>query len=270
MPEMDGLAAPQQGGRDERTDFAGRTLLAVFAHPDDESIACGGLLAMCADRGARITLLCATHGENNGGVRDEVWFRERPRELHEAAAILGIRDVVVLDYRDGFLPWAADLSDRIEEEIRRVRPDAVVTFGKDGLYWHPDHIAICDATTAAVDSLGHDAPALYYVTLPPGQMRRIVDELWSSEEAVARASALFGVENLDAFGVGAMPPSLIIDVSACARRKLAALKCHQSQINGGAIARIPDSDAARFLGVEHLHRPPGSRVRSRHAFLESV
>jgi LmbE family N-acetylglucosaminyl deacetylase len=242
----------------------------VFAHPDDESIACGGLLAMCADRGVRVALLCATHGENHGGVRDEVWFEERARELHQAAAVLGVTDVILLDYRDGFLPWAGDLADRIEEEIRRLRPDAVITFGKDGLYWHPDHIAICDATTAAVDSLGDEGPALYYVTMPPGQMRRIVDELWSTEGTVAKASPLFGVANPDAFGVGAAPPSLIIDVSACAQRKLAALRCHRSQIDGGAIARIADRDAARFLGVEHLHRPPGSRLRSRHGFLESV
>src|SRR6478609_1514754 len=100
--------------------FTGRSLLAVFAHPDDESIACGGLLALCADRGAHVALLCATHGENHGGVRDEVWFEQRARELDQAAGILGIRDVILLDYRDGFLPWTPDLSDRIEAEIRRL------------------------------------------------------------------------------------------------------------------------------------------------------
>jgi LmbE family N-acetylglucosaminyl deacetylase len=68
----------------------------------------------------------------------------------------------------------------------------------------------------------------------------------------------------------APPPSLIIDVSASAPRKLAALKCHHSQVDGGALARMSDADAVRFLGVEHLHRPPGSGVRSRLAFLESV
>lgn len=252
------------------TSIAGRSLLAVFAHPDDESIACGGLLAMCAERGVRVAVLCATHGENNGGVRDEVWFEQRGQELHDAARVLGVTEVILLDFRDGFLPWAPDLSDRIEEEIRRVRPDAVVTFGKDGLYWHPDHIAICEATTAAVDALGDEGPALYYVTMPPGQMRRIVDELWSAEEAVAKTSPLFGVANPDAFGVGATPPSLVLDVSACAQRKLAALKCHRSQIHNGAVAKMVDGDAARFLGVEHFHRPPGSRFRSRPTFLESV
>lgn len=252
----------------DRGNLSNRSLLAVFAHPDDESIACGGLLALCADRGVRVTLLCATHGENRGGVRDEGWFEQRARELEEAAGILGIADVILLDYRDGFLPWAADLSDRIEEEIRRLRPDAVVTFGKDGLYWHPDHIAICDATTAAIDGMAHDGPALYYVTMPPGQMRRVVEELRDGHGDADPMSPLLGVANPDAFGVGASPPSLVIDVSACAQRKLAALKCHRTQIDGGAFARMTDRDAARFFDVEHFHRPPGSRVRSRHAFLD--
>jgi len=246
--------------------FAGRSLLAIFAHPDDESIACGGLLALCADRGVRVTLLCATHGENRGGVRDEGWYEERARELEEAARILGIGEVVLLDYRDGFLPWAESLSDRIEEEIRRLRPDAVVTFGKDGLYWHPDHIAICEATTSAIDAMGDEGPALYYVTMPPGQMRRVLD-VWDHHESGV-TSPLLGVANPDAFGVGATPPTLVIDVSACAERKLAALKCHRTQIDGGAFARMTAEEAARFFDVEHFHRPPGSRVRSRHAFLD--
>ena len=248
--------------------FAGRSLLAVFAHPDDESIACGGLLALCADRGVRVTLVCATHGENRGGVRDEGWFEQRARELDAAARVLGVDEVILLDYRDGFLPWAADLSDRIEQEIRRLRPDAVVTFGKDGLYWHPDHIAICEATTAAIDAMADEGPALYYVTMPPGQMRRVLDEVWDRGHDASVTSPLLGVANPDAFGVGATPPTLVVDVSACAQRKLAALKCHQTQIDGGAFARMTAADAARYFDVEHFHRPPGSRVRSRHAFLD--
>ena len=247
---------------------AGRSLLAVFAHPDDESIACGGLLALCADRGVRVSLICATHGENHGGVRDEVWFEQRARELDAAAAVLGIGEVILLDYRDGFLPWSDDMPARIEAEIRRLRPDAVVTFGQDGLYWHPDHIAICEATTTAVEALGDEGPALYYVTMPPGQMRRLIDEVWTGVESTA--APLFGVPSPDAFGVAAAPPSLVLDVSACAQRKLAALKCHHSQVDGGAFARIKDQDAARFLGIEHFHRPPGSGASSRHEFLESL
>lgn len=252
------------------TGLSGQSLLAVFAHPDDESIACGGLLAMCADRGVRVTVLCATHGENNHGVRDEAWFVQRAQELEAAAAILGISDVVLLDYRDGFLPWAADLSDRIEAELRRLRPDAVVTFGSDGLYWHPDHIAVCDATTAAVDALEAGGPALYYVTMPPGQMRRVVDTVWAQEGSVASHLPLLGVGDPDAFGVGAAAPTLVLDISTVAARKLAAVQCHRTQTTGGALARLTGTDAARLLGVEHFHRPPGSRVRSRRGLLEEL
>jgi LmbE family N-acetylglucosaminyl deacetylase len=252
------------------SDLTGRSLLAVFAHPDDESIACGGVLALCADRGVRVTLVCATHGENNGGVRDEDWFVQRAQELNDAAAILGVSEVVLWDFRDGFLPWSGELSDRIEVEIRRLRPDAVVTFGKDGLYWHPDHIAICEATTAAVDALERDGPALYYVTMPPGQMRRVVDEVWAHDQTVTGHLPLLGVHNADAFGVGAAEPTIVLDISAVAGRKLAALKCHRTQTGGGALSRVADRDAPRLLGVEHFHRPAGSRVRSRHGLLDTL
>jgi LmbE family N-acetylglucosaminyl deacetylase len=131
-----------------------------------------------------------------------------------------------------------DLSDRIEEEIRRLRPDAVLTFGRDGLYWHPDHIAICEATTSAVDSMGADGPPLYYVTMPPGQMRRVVEELWERHDDPGPAMPLLGVANPDAFGLGATPPSLVIDVSTWARRKLAAPQ----------VPSVADSTAARSRG----------------------
>ena len=250
-------------------DIAGRSLVAVFAHPDDESIACGGALAICADRGVRVSLICATHGENNHGERDEGWYVQRASELDAAAAVLGIGEVVLLDFRDGFLPWTDQLTSRIDTELRRLQPDAVVTFGKDGLYWHPDHIAICDATTVAVDALGDEPPALYYVTMPPGQMRRIVDEVWAQDEVTTGHLPLLGLNNPDAFGVGAADPTVVVDISAVATRKLAALKCHRSQIEG-AIARLSDAAAPRLLGVEHFHRPPGLLGSSRPGILEAI
>lgn len=230
------------------------SLLAVFAHPDDESIACGGLLAMAADRGVRVSLLCVTPGEGRGDTGTRVG------ELHAAARVLGISDVAVLHYEDGMLPWAdaAALERDIREAIVRTGADAVVTFGADGLYWHPDHIAVHERTTAAVAALGDAAPALYYVTMPPGQMRRVMD---TAAEHVARAAPaatpprlILGIDNPDAFGADAAAPTAIVNITAVAPRKLAAIRCHVSQLTGDAFELVDEADAPRLLDVEHYHR----------------
>jgi len=241
-------------------DFTECSLLAVFAHPDDESIACGGLLAGCAELGARVTLVCATRGERgpNGDAspNGSTPLREvRALELAEAARILGIAEVVLLDHADGFLPWID--SSRLEGEIRdviaRVRPDVVITFGADGLYWHPDHIAIHHRTTAAVASLGDAAPALYYVTMPRGAMRNVLDNV--ARESHEPRPAPFGIKDPDAFGVLAAPPTLVVDVSPFAARKLAALQSHRSQlVADGPVSTMSAHDAKRLLGTEHFHR----------------
>jgi len=248
----------------------GSTLLAIFAHPDDESLACGGLLALCAERGARVVVVCATHGENRSGVRDLALYQTRAEELHSAAAALGISEVVLLEYADGFLPWidAAEFETRLIEEIRRVDPDVVVTFGDDGLYWHPDHIAVHERTTRAVASFGDAAPALYYVTMPPGQMRRLVNESQAHAHGEPLPARLFDLVNPDAFGLEANPPTLILDVSAAARRKLAALRCHRTQLAHEALERLSEEAAAQLLGIEHFHR--AEIVSRRDPFIERL
>ena len=256
------------------TDLHGRSLLAVFAHPDDESIACGGLLAWCASLGADVSLLCMTHGELGQGAG------ARGQELEAAARALGIGAVTLHDYEDGMLPWlSADaLRSEIERAIRACRSEVVITFDADGLYWHPDHIAVHELTTAAVTALGNAAPALYYVTLPSGSMRAVADHAAAalrcrtgnepvcagaattragrSPDTTARRSAtsILGVEDPDAFGAAAPDPTLVVDTGAFAVRKLAALACHASQFNDGALAFLSERDAPRFLGVEHYRR----------------
>ena len=252
-------------------DLSGQSLLAVFAHPDDESIACGGLLARSAELGARVSLICVTHGENRTGVRDQELYETRARELDAAARELGVSEVVLLDYPDGFLPWidGQELEARLAAEIRRLKPDVVITFGSDGLYWHPDHIAVYERTTAAVASLDGSAPALYYVTMPPGAVRTIVNEYLQEPDASGSPPPVLGVRDPDAFGVHANEPTLVVDVGAAAVRKLAALKCHQTQLTpGGAIARMSREDAPRLLGTEHFHRAEVGSTRE--AFIERL
>jgi LmbE family N-acetylglucosaminyl deacetylase len=235
----------------------------VFAHPDDESLACGGLLAWCAERGAAVSLLCLTQGEGGPGAEGTRSLQEtRAGELRDAARILGIGNLTLLNYPDGMLPWVDQeaLEADIRDVIARVHPDVVITFGEDGLYWHPDHIAVHERTTAAVAGLDPAGcrPVLYYVTMPPGAMRGVVDH---TTRTVAVQSvqgrlpqSIFGIEDADAFGADASLPTLVIDVSAFAARKLAAIKCHRSQLAGSALALVEERDAARLLGVEHFRR----------------
>lgn len=233
------------------------TLLAVFAHPDDESLAAGGLLAMAADAGATVAVQCLTRGEAVGAGADEATrqavARQRTSELHEAATVLGVTDVEVLDHPDGMLPWveSASLEADIRRSLARLVPDVVVTFGPDGLYWHPDHIAVCERTTSVVAALTSPAPALYFVTTPPGQLRAVADE---ARRRGAPPWLIRGLDDPDAFGAMAAPPSLVVDVTRVAPRKLAALGCHRSQTAGGAIDALTVDDAPRLFGVEHYRR----------------
>lgn len=236
---------------------ASAVVLGVFAHPDDESLAAGGLLALAADAGATVAVLCVTRGEAADAGADEaarqVFAAQRTRELHEAAAVLGVSHVEVLDHPDGMLPWVetGSLEADIHRAIARHSPDVVITFGPDGLYWHPDHIAIGERTTAVVAALPPPAPVLYFVSTPPGQMRAVADE------AIRRGAPpwlIRGLDAPDAFGALAAPPSLVVDVRSAAPRKLAALVCHRSQTAGGAVEVLTPADAAVLLGTEHYRR----------------
>jgi N-acetyl-1-D-myo-inositol-2-amino-2-deoxy-alpha-D-glucopyranoside deacetylase len=244
----------------EMSGVAGRSVLAVFAHPDDESLACGGTLARLADLGARVVLMCASHGERggvSGPVEDEELGRTRALELQEAAALLGVHDLFILNHPDGDLRWAdvSEFQAEIVAAIKRFRPAAVITFGEDGLYWHLDHVGVHERTTAAVDSLGAAAPPLYYVTMPPDIMRPIVDAAaargWTPPEKG------FWSLTPDAFGLGAEPPTIVLDVKDWAARKLSALRCHRSQTSpDDPISQIDEQQARRWFGIEHFHRAP--------------
>jgi LmbE family N-acetylglucosaminyl deacetylase len=139
-------------------------LLGVFAHPDDETFCAGGTLAKYAADGAEIMVVSATRGDA-GQIRDaraatrRTLGTVRERELRLACERLGVRHAFCLDYRDGTLkdvePEA--LTRDITRIVREFRPDAVITFGPDGAYGHPDHIAIGAATTAACGLAGDAA-----------------------------------------------------------------------------------------------------------------
>jgi LmbE family N-acetylglucosaminyl deacetylase len=132
-------------------------LLAVLAHPDDESLGFGGTLAKYAAEGVETYLVTATRGERgrfgaNGKSGDPIEVgRVREAELRAAAAVLGVREVFVLAYPDGAVDQVqADVAiHAIAAHVRRIQPHVIVTFGPEGGYGHPDHIAVSQFTTAA-------------------------------------------------------------------------------------------------------------------------
>jgi LmbE family N-acetylglucosaminyl deacetylase len=150
--------------------YSGKTLLAVLAHPDDETFGMGGTLALYAQRGVKVHLICATRGEV-GEIDPE--YKERiksaaclrTQELRCAAEVLGIEKLHILNYRDSGMPGseannhpkalAAQPVEKVAREVahlmRQIKPDVVITFDPIGGYRHPDHIAIHKAAVQAFD-----------------------------------------------------------------------------------------------------------------------
>jgi LmbE family N-acetylglucosaminyl deacetylase len=239
---------------------SGRTVLAVFAHPDDESLACGGTLARLADAGARVVLLCASRGEEGASsdpalVSDGDLGLARAEELRKAAAVLGVSEVLIFDHPDGELRWAdaPAFETEIIAAIRDQHADAVITFDDDGLYWHADHIGVHERTSSVVDRLGEAAPSLYFVTMPKGVMREIFNAATSAgwTQPVTGPWAI----TPDAFGLLAKPPTVLVDVRDWVPRKLAAALCHRTQMGiDNPLVRLTVEDARRWLGIEQFRR----------------
>lgn len=130
----------------------------MLAHPDDESLGEGGTLARYAAEGVETYLVTATRGERGRFFENvrrpppEEVGRVREAELRAACEVPGVRPVQFLDYPDGALDQvnAAQAAERIAAHIRRVKPPVVVTFGPDGAYGHPGHIAVSQFTTGAI------------------------------------------------------------------------------------------------------------------------
>jgi LmbE family N-acetylglucosaminyl deacetylase len=218
-------------------------LMAVLAHPDDESLAIGGILAKYAALGVETHLVMATRGERGwfGPAGDypgpQALGRLREAELRAAAQVLGLREVTFLDYQDGELDRAdhAEAVARIVTQLRRVRPEVVVTFDPNGMYGHPDHIAISQLTTTAVMA----AADLSYSGLTKDSPHRVAKLYYRAFDLAEQAlyEATFGrlvmpVDSVERRFI-AWPQWAIttrIDSSAYGEQVWQAIQCHRSQL----------------------------------------
>jgi LmbE family N-acetylglucosaminyl deacetylase len=227
----------------------------VFAHPDDESIVAGGTLAACAMAGVEVLVLCLTRGEQ-GPIADPALATAatlgavRERELYTACRALGVRGVECLKLPDGELEWRHDETvAEIAGTIRRWRPRVVLTFGPDGLYGHPDHVAVHRATMAALDD---DKTCLwtYQATWPQGRMVRLVATL--AERGLM--GDLWGLAPED-FGAPVASITTVVDVRPFLALKLRALHSHRTQLSSNHLFRVLPADLTEdFLGREYFIR----------------
>lgn len=218
-------------------------LMAILAHPDDESLGFGGILAKSAAEDVETYLVTATRGERGwtGDERAYPGLKElgqvREAELRAAVQVLGIRNVELLGYLDGELDRAdpSEVVAKIVGHLRRDRPHVVVTFASDGLYGHPDHIAISQFTAAAiVEAASPHSP--YTQHLPPHRVAKLY-YMAPSQALLAAYQLVFGNLAMHIDGedrsAAAWPDWQIttrIDASDHWRTVWKAVRCHQTQI----------------------------------------
>jgi N-acetyl-1-D-myo-inositol-2-amino-2-deoxy-alpha-D-glucopyranoside deacetylase len=259
-----------------------RTLLCVHPHPDDESIACGGVLARAAATGARAVVVTCTGGEageNLAGIDlgTEDLTTHRRREMADAIGALGVHEHLWLGYRDSGMVGTddnehpdsfhrADLDEaaaRLAAIVRRVRPDVVVSDDEHGTYGHPDHVKAHRVTVRAV-ALAADEDA--DVPGEPWQVaKRYVHtltktRLWQAHEGLVAAGlpSPFGdteVASVDDLPFGTPDDQLttVVDVEPWLATKRAALLAHRSQIGPESFfLNTPDELASRVFGTEEF------------------
>jgi LmbE family N-acetylglucosaminyl deacetylase len=257
-------------------------LLAIFAHPDDETFGVGGTMAIAIERGLPVTMVCATRGEvgqisPGTDATPETLGAHREQELRDAMHMLGVDDVRFLDFRDSGMRGTPEnehpgnLMNATPERvigplvdiIRERRPDVIVTWDASGGYGHPDHIAIHEHATAAYRAAadggradnGWRTPALFYVSIPVEEFVKI------SEEMRRRGlEAPFGEDFGDEIAsLPRLTPNCVVDVRRLYALKEAAMLSHRTQLNDiQAFMRMPEDIRRDFFGREYFYRvePP--------------
>ena len=252
------------------------TLLAVLAHPDDESFGLGGTLALYARKGFNVYLVCATRGEvgtvdpeHMHGFKSIAELREA--ELRCAAEHLGLKDVFFLDYRDSGMPGTEDnkhpdaqvvhpvdeVAGRVVKYIRMLKPDVVLTFDPMGGYRHPDHIHIHQATVLAFEK--SDDASFHPESGSPFKPTSLYFQVFPRWflKAATRIMPLFGQDpskfgrnkdvDLKSLADVDFPVHVRLDIRSVSSVKAEAGACHASQ-DGAQMRRGLMGFVSRALG----------------------
>lgn len=230
------------------------TLMAVFAHPDDEAFGTGGTLAKYAAEGLDVYLVTATRGEA-GEIVDPTLATPanlpsvRERELRTACQVYGIHPPRFLDYLDGTLTIVhqGQAVSKLVKLIRELRPHVLITFGPDGIYGHYDHIAVHRWATIAAElaadpdffpdldaSEAHLVSKLYFRVMPE-------EALAARRESGQRAAVMMQDVPFYFSAVPLREITTIIDVSEHVEAKRQGILAHRTQVGvGSRYAEQPD------------------------------
>jgi len=215
-------------------------LLAVFAHPDDETFRPGGMLALLARQGVHVYVLTATRGQAGSCGDPPICTPAelpavRERELRSACAALGIQSPQLLDYADGHLHEVdtETMIAHILSVVNEIKPQILLSFGPDGLSGHPDHIAVGQWAAEAFHR-AEAVAALYTVAIPQSLAQKLdMRQIHSvPDEAIA----------------------LTVDVLSVWETKLAAMRCHATQISSSPMMSAPAARQQLFFGREYFVR----------------
>ncbi len=256
-----------------------KTLVAILAHPDDESFGMGGTLALYAQQGAKVYYICMTGGES--GTVDPHFLEKyssiaelRHNELQCASEKLGLTGFIMAGYRDSGMPGSPDnaypdalvnqsvedVAARLAHFIRELRPQVIVTHDPIGGYKHPDHIATHKAVVRAFQTAGdaraypHDPlppftpQKLYYTTFPKIWMRLLVWLMPLFGQNPRQFGRNKDIDILSLVEEGNFPIHTRVDYTPVAGIRDAASACHASQLEGGPPTRGLVSWIFRLFG----------------------
>lgn len=223
-------------------------------------------MVLCAARGEPVHVVCATRGEQ-GPIADptlatrDTLSSVRERELFDSCALLGAYEPELLDLPDGGAPWeqhAAALH-KLVISIRRLRPRVLLGFGADGLYGHPDHIAIGELTDVARRAAAE--PSVPTPGLEPYRVPRHFHAVWTSEQVRELLSVLEtkGTKaqlwrlTPEQFPFAETEVSARVDVRSVLAQKLRAIRAHRTQLHSDHVLRLIDEASAQnTLGIERF------------------